>query len=76
MAFKEIGAQDPCMLQWVEVMAHHGGGRPRVKYVASCFCWLDEQLIMIEYYAYAGTKFRGDPDLSLPKDEQWHGLGK
>ena len=76
VAFNELRERDSRMLQWVEVMAHHGGGRPRVKYVESCFCWLDDQLLMIEYYAYANTEFRDDPDLSLPEDEQWGGLSK
>ena len=26
---------------------------------------------MVEDYAYVGTDFRGDPDLSLPPGAQW-----
>ena len=26
---------------------------------------------MGEYYAYARTNFRGDPNINLPKDDQW-----
>ena len=31
---------------------------------------------MIEDYAYAGTNFRGDLDLSLPPSAQWGDIGK
>ena len=31
---------------------------------------------MIEYYAYVGTEFRGDPDLPLPFDAQWGDIVK
>ena len=31
---------------------------------------------MVEDYAYAGTDFRGDPDLPLPPGGQWGDMGK
>jgi hypothetical protein len=40
------------------------------------FDWLQGQVLMIEDYAYASLDFRGDPDLSLPKDAQWGDIGK
>ena len=54
------------MLQWVEIMARAGGGRAKVKYEPPFFLWLNDQILMIEDYAYVGTEFRGDRDLPLP----------
>ena len=51
--FTEFRARDPCMLRWVEIMAHTGGGRAKVKFKASFFRWLSDQILMIEDYAYA-----------------------
>ena len=31
---------------------------------------------MVKDYAYAGTDFRGDPDLPLPPGRQWGDMGK
>ena len=31
---------------------------------------------MVEDYAYVGTYFRGNPDLSLPPGGQWGDIGK
>ena len=47
-------------------MAHTGGGRAKVKFEAAFFRWLRDQILMIEDYAYAGTNFRGNPNLPLP----------
>ena len=49
-------------------MARHGGGGSRVKYKTAFFLWLDDQLLMIEYYVYVDTDFRGYPYLALPAD--------
>ena len=64
------------MLRWVEVMACHGGGGSKIKYGSAFFCWLDDQLLMIEDYAYAGTNFRGGAYLSLLAGAQWGDIGK
>ena len=45
------------MLWWVEIMAYTGGGRAKVKFEAPFFYWLDDQILMIEDYAYARTDF-------------------
>jgi len=47
-----------------------------IKYDDVFFQWLRNQLIMVEDYAYAGTDFRGDPDLALPMGSQWGDIGK
>ena len=33
-------------------------------------------MVAIDDYAYAGIDFRGEPDLALPDDAQWGGIGK
>ena len=63
--FTELRARDPRMLRWFEIMARTGGGRAKVKFKVALFRWLRDQILMIEDYAYAGTDFRGDPDLPL-----------
>ena len=40
------------------------------------FKWLQDQMLMVEDYAYAGTYFTGDPDLPLPPGGQWGDIGK
>ena len=57
-------------------MAYTGGGGAKVKYGNPFFCWLDNQILMIEDYAYAGNKFWGDPDLPLLASAQWGDIGK
>ena len=62
----ELRDRYPCMLRWVEIMAHTGGSKAKVKFEAAFLCWLRDQILMIEDYVYARTDFRGDPDLPLP----------
>ena len=57
MVFIELRAIDPCMLWLVEIMAHIGGGGAKVKFKAPFFRWLNDKILMIEDYAYAGTDF-------------------
>lgn len=45
-------------------------------YPPQFFAWIECQLLMVDDYAYAGTYFRGDPDLPLPPDKQWTNAGK
>ena len=46
-----------------------------MKFEATFFHWLQYQILMIEDYAYAGTDFRGDPNLPLPPGAQWGDIG-
>ena len=57
-------------------MARTGGGGAKVKYVSAFFHWLDDQILMVEDYAYDSTEFRGDPDLPLLAGSQWGDIGK
>ena len=56
-------------------MARTGGGIFKVKYDTRFFHWLDDQILMIEDYAYVGTDFKGDPNLPLPPSAQWGDIG-
>ena len=47
-------------------MDRTGAGRGKVKFGDPFFRWLRDHLLMVEDYAYVGTDFRGDLDLSLP----------
>ena len=47
-------------------MARTGAGRGRVKFGDPFFRSLQDQMLMVEDYAYAGIDFTGDPDLPLP----------
>ena len=74
--FTELRVRYPCMLRWVEIMAHTGGGRANMKFEASFFYWLRDQILMIEDYAYEGAEFKDNPDLPLPPGAQWGDIGK
>ena len=52
-----VETRDPRMLRWVENMACTRGGGAKVKYEAPFFHWLNDQIHLIEDYAYAGTDF-------------------
>ena len=48
----------------------------KFKYGSAFFHWLEDQLLMVEDYAYRGTNFRGYPDLPLPAGAQWGDISK
>ena len=76
VVFIELRARDPRMLRWVQIMAHTGVGRGKVKFGDPFFWWLRDQLLMVENYAYAGTNFSGDPDLPLSPSGKLGNIGK
>ena len=57
-------------------MDRTGASRGRVKFSDSFFRWLQDQILMIEDYAYAGMHFTRDPDLPLPPGGQWDDIGE
>ena len=57
-------------------MAHTGAGRGKVKFSDPFFRWLQDQILMVEDYAYVGTEFTRDPDLPLRPSGQWGDIGK
>jgi hypothetical protein len=50
------GPRDPRMLRWCRLMAQHVAG-PIVKYDDIFFDWLQNQMLMVDDYAYAGLDF-------------------
>ena len=64
------------MACWAALMPRAGGGQ-HMPWRPEFFGWLRRQLIVVEYWPYAGTDFTGDPDLPLPEGDNWdEGLGK
>ena len=47
-------------------MARIGAGRGKVKFGDPFFRWLQDQILMVEGNAYAGTDINEDPNLPLP----------
>ena len=71
VVMRKLYIEDPRMLRWIYVMAHHGGRGSKVVYESLFFHWLRNQLLMIEDYAYEGAELCEDPDLPLPEGEEW-----
>jgi hypothetical protein len=69
------GPRDPRMLRWCWLMARHMAG-PIVKYDDIFFDWLQNHMLMVDDYDYAGLDFQGDLDLALPENAPWGDLGK
>jgi len=69
----EVGLpQEPKLMRWVVVMAHHPKeGAEVVRFTLEYFHWLKNQVFTIQDFPYAGVDFRGDPDMALPPGEQW-----
>ena len=57
-------------------MAHMRTGRGKVSFGAPFFHCLNDQILMIQDYAYVGIDFKGGPDLQLPPGAQWGDIGK
>ena len=66
VAVIKLYVEDSRMLRWVFVMSRHSGGGSKVVYGSILFCWLRNQLLMIEDYAYEGENFYEDPELPIP----------
>ena len=67
MTITRVDPVDLRMLTWVTVMPLLEGGGPKVTYSSGFFCWLRNQLLMVEDYAYEGENFRNDLELVFPK---------
>jgi len=58
-------------------MACHGGGEgPMIQYTPDLFGWMENQIIMIEDFSYAGMDYTDDPNMPLLDAMQWGDLGK
>ena len=54
---------------YAEVGPNYGSywsGRAKVNFGDPFFRWLQDQILMVDDYAYAGIDFSGDPNLPLP----------
>lgn len=57
---------------WIALMAHHlDEGSEVVRFPLEYFCWLNNQLFVIQDFPYAGMDYHGDLDMTLPLGEQW-----
>lgn len=63
--------QEPRMVRWVALMACHSEGGEIVRFPLAYFRWLENQILVIEDFPYAGMDYRGDRDMSLPPGAQW-----
>ena len=61
-------ARDLAMLKWSSLLLLLGGGR-QPHFSEDFFSHLDQDILVMDYYEYAGIDFRHDPDLVLPKGE-------
>lgn len=58
------------MEKWLEVLSRLGRGR-KPHFSDEFFDHFDRQIWAIDDYGYAGIDFHKDPELVLPKGEQW-----
>ena len=64
------------MLNWSCLLIRLGGGR-QPHFSEDFFSRLDQDKLMVDDYGYAGIDFRNDPNLVLPKGEDYDAtLGK
>ena len=68
-----IGAglpREPKLMCWVIVIAcHPEEGSEVVRFSTQYFCWLENQLFVIQDFPYAGMDYCGDPNMTLPPGE-------
>lgn len=63
------------MKKWSDVLSRLGGGR-QPHFHDEFFDHFDQQIWVIDDYGYAGIDIREDPELVLPKGEEWdHDIG-
>ena len=76
VAIPSFTARDPIMLKWSGLLTWLGDGR-QPHFSEDLFSRLDQDMLMMDDYGYAGIDIRNDPDLVLPEGEDWDAtLGK
>ena len=71
-----FSARDPAMLKWSGLLMRLGG-RHQPHFSEDFFSRLDQELLVVDDYRYARIDFHNDPDLVLPKGDEWDvALGK
>lgn len=69
-------ARDPTMLKRSGLLIRLGGGQ-QPHFSEDFFSHLDQELLVIDDYGYAGIDFCNDPDLVLTEGDDWDStLGK
>ena len=67
---------DPTMLKWSSLLIRLGGGR-RPHFSEDFFSCLDQDMLNVDDYGYAGIDFCNDLDLVLREGDDWDStLGK
>ena len=69
-AVPSFTARDPAMVKWSSLLVRLGGGR-QPHFLEDFFSRLDQDILVVDDYGYAGIDFRHDPDLVLPEGEDW-----
>ena len=65
-AMPSFTARDPTMLKWSGLLVQLGG-RHQPNFSEDFFSRLDQDILIMDDYGYAGIDFRNDPDLVLPE---------
>ena len=63
-------ARDPTMLKWSGLLVRLGGGH-QPHFSEDFFSCLDQDILVMDDYGYAGIDFRNDPDLVLLEGYDW-----
>ena len=66
-----IHIQGPCHVEMVGSACPTGGRSPAAFFRGFFFSRLDQDILVVDDYGYAGIDFRHDPDLVLPEGEDW-----
>ena len=71
-----FSAKDPAMLKWSGLLMRLGGGH-QPHFSEEFFSRLDQEILVVDDYGYAGIDFRNDPNLVLLEGYDWDAaLGK
>ena len=65
-AMPSFTARDPAMLKWSGLLVRLGG-RCQPHFSEDFFSFLDQDILIVDDYGYAGIDFHNDPDLVLPE---------
>ena len=63
-------ARDPTMLKWSGLLVRLGGGH-QPHFSEDFFSCLDQDILVMDDYGYAGIDFHNDLNLVLPEGYDW-----
>ena len=66
-----IHSQGPCHVEMVGSSRSTGGRSSTSFFREDFFSRLDQDILLVDDYGYVGIDFRHDPELVLPKGEDW-----